>query len=64
LLLAEKAEEDEFDWMHNMELDNSSVYINLIENAEAFTAFNGSHVWKAIYEENCFNYGADATCSE
>jgi len=50
--------------MHNMEYDEGSVYINLLENAEAYTAFNGTHIWKAIYEENCFNRGLDATCSE
>jgi hypothetical protein len=54
----------ESDWMHNMEYDQVSVYVNLIENSEGYTAFNGSHVWKAIYEENCFNSGKDATCSE
>ena len=23
------------------------------ENRESYTAYNGSHVWQAIYEENC-----------
>lgn len=54
----------EGDWMHNMEYDKGSVYINLLENSEAYTAFNGSHIWWAIYEENCFNWGQDAKCSE
>lgn len=48
------------DWMHNEEYDEGSVYVNLLENSEAFTMYNGSKIWKAIYEENCFNRGKDA----
>eukprot|EP00398_MALV-I-01_sp_L67-1_P000866 gene866-51_t len=32
---------------------NSSKYINLQLNDERNTGYNGSHIWKAIYEENC-----------
>lgn len=52
------------DWMFNEELDKESLYINLLENSEAFTAYNGSHIWKAIYEENCFERGESASCHE
>ncbi|KAI9029577.1 endoplasmic reticulum Oxidoreductin 1-domain-containing protein [Phycomyces nitens] len=34
------------------------VYVNLLENPERFTGYAGvsaGRVWKAIYEENCFN---------
>lgn len=48
-------DQNETDWMHNEEYDEGSVYINLNENSEAFTMYNGSKIWKAIYEENCFN---------
>ena len=27
--------------------------IELAENRESYTAYNGSNVWNAIYEENC-----------
>lgn len=33
---------------------NSSDYLNLNLNPERWTGYNGSHVWTAIYEENCF----------
>ena len=41
-------------------------YINLRLNPERWTGYNGSHVWKAIYEENCLK-GAkkeDGLCYE
>jgi len=34
--------------------DSSKEYINLKLNPEQYTGYNGSKVWKAIYEENCF----------
>lgn len=36
----------------------SGVYVDLIENPEAFTGYSGApahRVWEAIYQENCFN---------
>lgn len=33
---------------------NASEYVNLKLNPERWTAYNGSHVWNAIYHENCF----------
>ena len=33
-------------------------YVNLLKNPERFTGYNGDSavkVWKAIYEENCFD---------
>lgn len=33
---------------------NGSEYVNLQLNPERWTGYNGSHVWSAIYEENCF----------
>ena len=32
---------------------NASDYVNLQLNPERYTGYNGSHVWAAIYEENC-----------
>lgn len=29
-------------------------YVNLQRNPERYTGYNGSHVWTAIYQENCF----------
>ena len=33
---------------------NASEYINLQLNPERWTGYNGSHIWNAIYHENCF----------
>merc|ERR1719502_259333 len=33
-------------------------YINLVNNAERNTGYNGSHIWTAFYKENCFEIGA------
>ena len=35
------------------EEEENSSYVNLRLNPERWTGYNGSHVWKAIYEENC-----------
>ena len=32
---------------------NSSDFVNLAKNPERWTGYNGSHVWSAIYNENC-----------
>jgi hypothetical protein len=29
------------------------IIVNLMENIESFTAYEGAPIWKAIYEENC-----------
>jgi flavocytochrome c len=33
--------------------------INLIKNPERNTGYNGSHIWGAMYKENCFEVGSD-----
>ncbi|CAG8490353.1 6447_t:CDS:10 [Acaulospora colombiana] len=41
------------------EADVEGVFVNLHDNPERFTGYAGasaSRVWKAIYEENCFNF--------
>ena len=47
------------------------VYVNLPDNKESFTAYNGSQIWNAIYAENCLLERLDSrginpheTCSE
>ena len=35
------------------EEEEHSSYVNLRLNPERWTGYNGSHVWKAIYDENC-----------
>lgn len=38
---------------NNNEYDPDFIYVKLAENRESYTAYNGSNVWQAIYEENC-----------
>lgn len=32
--------------------------VNLIKNPERNTGYNGSHIWQAMYDENCFEVGS------
>ena len=38
---------------------DESEYINLQNNAERYTGFNGAKIWSAIYNENCFSRTGD-----
>ncbi|KAI9297456.1 endoplasmic oxidoreductin [Neoconidiobolus thromboides FSU 785] len=41
------------------EESDEGQYVNLLKNPERFTGYGGdsaAQVWKAIYEENCFNF--------
>lgn len=33
--------------------DEDFIYVNLNNNRESYTAYNGTPVWNAIYQENC-----------
>jgi hypothetical protein len=41
------------DELKDAQNDPDFIYIKLEENRESYTAYNGSKIWKAIYEENC-----------
>uniref|UniRef100_A0A7S3STQ9 FAD-dependent oxidoreductase 2 FAD-binding domain-containing protein n=1 Tax=Emiliania huxleyi TaxID=2903 RepID=A0A7S3STQ9_EMIHU len=45
---------------------NTSSVVNLVLNPERYTGYNGSHVWSAIYQENCLvrTGTADNICYE
>ncbi|KAG0226254.1 hypothetical protein BGW42_003790 [Actinomortierella wolfii] len=46
--------------------DDEAVYVDLGENPERFTGYSGpsaNMVWKAIYEENCFDVSKEMTAS-
>ena len=54
---------------YNDENDPKSIYVDLEVNVENYTAYDGGHIWKAIYTENCnidkFNKIENVqTCSE
>jgi flavocytochrome c len=37
----------------NIQAGDGSKVVNLVLNPERNTGYNGAHIWKAIYEENC-----------
>lgn len=44
------------------EINDETVFVDLIENPERFTGYGGDQsfqIWKLIYSENCFNLGHD-----
>jgi len=46
------------DMCSNIRADNSDA-VNLVLNPERNTGYNGTHIWKAIYEENCIAVDGD-----
>ncbi len=52
---AEDAPEFWLDMCSTIETD-ASEYVNLKLNPESNTGYNGSHIWEAMYSENCFEH--------
>jgi ERO1-like protein alpha len=46
------------------ELDTKGTYVDLTKNPEAFTGYQGQHIWNAIFRENCFSDHLDQLCTE
>jgi hypothetical protein len=40
-------------WCAEDENDSQGVYVNLDQNRESYTAYDGQQIWEAIYKENC-----------
>jgi len=52
-------------WLVETEIDaKKGIYVNLEKNPEAFTGYQGQHIWNAIYQENCFSRPFDQMCLE
>lgn len=52
-------------WLVENEIDSKNgIYVNLEKNPEAFTGYQGQHIWNAIYHENCFSGMFDQLCTE
>jgi ERO1-like protein alpha len=52
--------EEENPWTVDLGDDEGDIYIDLLKNPERFTGYAGipaTRIWKAIYEENCFEDG-------
>jgi hypothetical protein len=41
------------DMCHNIQEGEGTSVVNLALNPERNTGYNGTHIWNAIYEENC-----------
>jgi ERO1-like protein alpha len=52
-------------WLVENEIDSrNGIYVNLEKNPEAFTGYQGQHIWNAIYVENCFGDNSTTICRE
>lgn len=52
-------------WIHDSEVDSKDgTYVNLLLNPEAYTGYQGQHIWSAIFRENCFSDRLDQICTE
>jgi ERO1-like protein alpha len=40
------------------------TYVNLLQNSEAYTGYQGQHIWNAIFSENCFSDSLEKLCLE
>lgn len=47
---------DTNDWLWHVEDEDNDKgeYFDVYSNVESFSGYNGSYIWKLIYEENCF----------
>lgn len=54
------------EWLVENEIDNKNgIYVNLLNNPETWTGYQGQKIWEAIYRENCFTGGTfDDLCME
>lgn len=52
------------EWMNIEETDDQAIFVNLNKNSESMTYFDGSHIWDAIYKENCLSMVQKHFCSE
>jgi ERO1-like protein alpha len=70
-----KATRNKDEWCEHDEMTKSNknefIFVNLNENRESFTDYNGTLVWNVIYQENCMMDRFDKiefelfeTCSE
>ncbi|CAD8153304.1 unnamed protein product [Paramecium octaurelia] len=54
------------EWIWHVEdIDNDKgVYVDLKLNPEAFTGYQGQHIWDVIYKENCYQGSLNEMCRE
>ena len=53
------------EWLIEEDIDSKEgTYINLLKNPEGYTGYQGPHIWKAIFSENCFSDRFNLLCKE
>lgn len=54
------------EWIWHVEdLENDKgVYVDLKLNPEAYTGYQGQHIWHYIYHENCYQGSISEMCRE
>ncbi|CAD8155459.1 unnamed protein product [Paramecium octaurelia] len=54
------------EWIWHVEdIENDKgVYVDLKLNPEAFTGYQGQHIWDVIYRENCYQGSLNEMCKE
>ena len=61
----EKFNVDTKQWLLKEDIDpKDGAYINLLKNPEGYTGYRGSHIWNAIFKENCFTERYSSLCVE
>ena len=61
----EKFNIDSKQWLLKEDIDPpDGSYINLLKNPEGYTGYRGSHIWNAIFKENCFTEVNSDICVE
>ena len=61
----EKFNIDSKQWLLKEDIDpKDGTYINLLKNPEGYTGYKGSHIWNAIFKENCFTEKYSSLCVE
>lgn len=50
------------DWVLGTDDELNGVYVDLTENSESYTGYEGRKIWELIYSENCFT--KDNLCLE
>lgn len=43
------------DWILGEDDEENGVYVDLTQNDESYTGYQGANIWEIIYKENCFN---------
>ena len=59
----EKFNIDSKQWLLKEDIDpKDGTYINLLKNPEGYTGYKRSHIWAAIFKENCFTEKYSSLC--